>query len=90
MECKSILISSLCLSIKIKIYPEWNVNTLKVAFFKSYSHIKIYPEWNVNNEVDLLFQFMSSIKIYPEWNVNKSAGNTDWQKVKLKSIQSGM
>ena len=34
--------------VKIKIYPEWNVN-LDICYQKGYvDYIKIYPEWNVN------------------------------------------
>ena len=33
---------------RIKIYPEWNVNYWNVNILVTYQLIKIYPEWNVN------------------------------------------
>ena len=34
--------------VKIKIYPEWNVNLIERKYFATEIKIKIYPEWNVN------------------------------------------
>ena len=44
----------------IKIYPEWNVNSLLSKVLLIVLAIKIYPEWNVNRNVEskLLFKLL--------------------------------
>ena len=74
----------------IKIYPEWNVNSLLSKVLLIVFPIKIYPEWNVNYEAPLAIHEGIDIKIYPEWNVNVKPLTDIIKVIKLKSIQSGM
>ena len=48
MECKYINKPFIQVTVYIKIYPEWNVNSFALAQLYEESFIKIYPEWNVN------------------------------------------
>ena len=46
----------------IKIYPEWNVNTISGNDKDMGVVIKIYPEWNVNQEREFLQLFNILLK----------------------------
>ena len=47
MECKVQIAQREISSLKIGIYPEWNVKLFYQPFLSSLRYIGIYPEWNV-------------------------------------------
>ena len=47
MECKDIWNIEKYYTIRIRIYPEWNVKVISDIMGIVYNSIRIYPEWNV-------------------------------------------
>ena len=47
VECKVALENSVYKALTIGIYPEWNVKSINIEFYKKAVSIGIYPEWNV-------------------------------------------